>query len=424
MAAKSLKADWEKFIAQYQVEEQASDYDRLVDGLAEWAKPLMAPMRYKCLFGGRGSGKSFAIADALLIEGTARKCRVLCSREFQISIKESVHYLLVERIEALGLEDFYLVQRDRITGSNGTEFIFKGVRHNINSIKSMAGITHLWIEEAQTISAESWRVLVPTIREEGSEIWVTFNPLHENDVVYQELVQKQRDNAYVRRVNWDMNPHFPSVLDEERRMMQRTDPDAYHHIWEGGFWVKSDAQVMAGKWAVDEFEVQQDWDGPYLGADFGHVDPTALVQCWIGDRTLYVERESYAVRLDTDCTADRWMRDIPGCDRHIIRADCSRPETISYLSRHGTPWIKGAKKWKGSVEDGIAYLRQFDKIVIHPRCSHTIEESRMYSYKVDRLTGDVLPQVADAWNHCYDSIRYALAPLIEAFGDTSWLRSL
>lgn len=389
----------------------------LAQTLTDWAQPLFAPRRYKCLFGGRGSGKSFAVADALLIEGLKRKIRVLCAREFQISIKDSVHALLKARIEVLGLEDFYIVQDATILGANGSSFIFKGVRHNVQSIKSMAGLTHCWLEEAQTVSAESWQVLVPTIREEGSEIWVTFNPLNKTDTVYQELVEKNRDNAYTERVNWDRNPHFPSVLDEERRSMAATDPDAYHHIWEGGFWEKSDAQILNGKWMVDEFEPEQGWNGPYLGVDFGFAqDPTTLIRCWVHDNRLYIEHESYAVGLELDHTADRWKLDVPECEKYVIRADSARPESISYLRRHGIPRIEGVAKGKGSVEDGIAHLRSYEKIVIHPRCKHTAEEARLYSYKTDRITGDVLPVVVDAFNHCIDAIRYGLAPLITARG--------
>lgn len=386
-------------------------------GLADWAQPLMSPMRYKCLWGGRGSGKSYSAADCLLIEGMKRKIRVLCGREFQVSIKDSVHALLKERISALGLEGFYTVTRDTIVGANGSSFIFKGVRCNVQSIKSMAGLTHLWLEEAQTISADSWQVLIPTIREEGSEVWVTFNPLHESDTVWQELVAKERQNAYVERVNWDRNPHFPSVLDDERRSMQATDPDAYHHIWEGGFWEQSEAQILHGKWIVDEFEPASDWAGPYHGADWGFAtDPTTLIRCWVHANRLYVEYESYAVGLELDDTADRWKEDVPDCERYIIRADSARPESISHVRRHGIPRLEPVKKWSGSVEDGIAHLRSYEKIVIHPRCKHTAEEARLYSYKTDRISGEVLPVVVDASNHCVDSLRYSLAPLITARG--------
>jgi len=415
MGSAKLKRQWTEFVFAGQVGSDRADlFEQLAPALVDWAQPLFLPQRYKCLWGGRGSGKSYAVADALLIEGLRRPIRVLCAREFQTSIKESVHYLLSERIAVLGLQDFYQVQQSTIVGQNGSQFIFKGVRHNVQSIKSMAGLTHLWLEEAQTISAESWQVLIPTIREEGSEIWVTFNPLHETDTVWAELVAKDRANAYVERVNWDRNPYFPSVLDEERRSLLATDPDAYYHIWEGGFWSKSDAQILNGKWVVDEFTPNpQLWNGPYLGADFGFAkDPSTLIKCWVFNRCLYVEYESYAVGLELDHTSDRWMADVPGCEQFPIRADSARPESISYLKRHGLSRIVGVAKGKGSVEDGIAHLRSYDKIIIHPRCKHVAEEARLYSWKTDRLSGEILPVPIDANNHCIDALRYALQPLI------------
>lgn len=391
----------------------------------DWAKPLRQPMRYKVMHGGRGGGKSYATADALLLEGASRKCRILCAREYQNSIKDSVHYLLKERVYALGLEDFYKVQETTITGLNGTSFVFKGIRHNIQSIKSMAGLTHCWVEEGQTISASSWQILVPTIREEGSEIWVTFNPHHATDPMYAEFVTHGRDSAWVVQVNWRDNPWFPDTLDEERRAMQRIDPDLYEHIWEGGCWERSDAQVLTGKWIVEPFEPGANWDGPYYGADFGFAqDPTTLIKCWIYDNRLWVEYESWEIGLELDHTAARWKADIPGCEGHVIRADSARPESISYLRRNGIPKIEGVRKWSGSVEDGVAHLRSYEKIVIHPRCPKTIEEARLWSYKVDRLTGDVLPTLASGFDHCIDSIRYGLSPLIRYCPPTHMAQSV
>ena len=169
--------------------------NKAIEQLPEWGKPLLEPRRYKCLFGGRGAGKSVATCDVLLILGCQRKIRVLCAREFQNSIRESVHYLLKERIEALGLGEYYRVQDAVINGVNGSQFVFKGIRHNVQSIKSMAGLTHCWIEEGQTISAESWRILVPTIREEGSEIWVTFNPHQSTDRCTKNLWLREGQTA-------------------------------------------------------------------------------------------------------------------------------------------------------------------------------------------------------------------------------------
>ena len=227
------------------------------------------------------------------------------------------------------------------------------------------------------------------------------------------LVANRPDNAVVGHVNYTDNPWCPATLREEAERLQRVDPDAYAHIWLGEYDVKSEARVLADKLVVEEFEPGEEWDGPYHGADFGFAqDPTTAVRFWLADRRLYVERESYAVGLELDATARRWERDVPGIAEYVVRADSARPESISYLRRHGVPRIEGVEKWKGSVEDGVAWLRNFDTIVVHPRCRHTADELRLYSYKVDRRTGDVLPQIVDAHNHIIDAIRYGAAPLI------------
>jgi phage terminase large subunit len=419
LGALELRAEWKKWlVASYAaVPTDSVDLDKLARNLLPWAQPLLEPRRYKCLWGGRGSGKSTAAADALLIEGARRKCRVLCAREFQVSIKDSVHHLLKQRIEDLGLESVYSVQEAQILGPRGTQFIFKGLRHNISSIKSISGITHCWVEEAQTISQKSWNDLVPSIRAPGSEIWVTFNPYQKTDPIYQTFLINPGQlggGSYIQRVNWDLNPYFPPELDAERQAMQATDPDLYEHIWEGECLENADSQVLYGKWIVDEFKPAADWQGPYFGADWGFAaDPTAAVKCWIHGNRLYIEQESYAHRLELDETAKRWIRDIPGIDGHVVRVDNSRPESISHVSRRGIPRLTAVRKWPGSVEDGIAYLRNFEKVVIHPRCSNMATEARLYSYKVDKLSGDILPQVIDANNHLMDALRYALGPMIQ-----------
>ena len=210
-----------------------------------WAKFLFKPKRYKVLFGGRGSSKSYTVADSLLIIGYGGKIKVLCGREFQNSIADSVHSLLSSRIDALGLRGQYEILRDTIVGKNGTEFIFKGLRHNIESIKSVYGITHLWIEEAATVSAESWEILKPTIREPGSEIWITFNPGSSQDAMSKRfitpyesaLMETKRfedDHQCIAVVNYLDNPHFPDALEQERRWAFDNLPRAlYDHIWLG-----------------------------------------------------------------------------------------------------------------------------------------------------------------------------------------------
>ena len=158
------------------------------------------------------------------------------------------------------------------------------------------------------------------------------------------------------------------------------------------------------------------WDGPYFGADWGFSqDPTTLVKLWIGERKLYVEHEAYGVGVDIDRTPEFFDR-VPGAREATIRGDSARPETISYLRRNGYPGIESVTKWKGSVEDGVAALRGFEQIVIHPRCRHTEEEARLWAYKIDRLTGDVMPDLVDRHNHIWDAVRYALEPVIRSSG--------
>ena len=158
-------------------------------------KALFSAFRYKVFYGGRGAGRSWAFAMALLILGANKKLRILCARELQKSIRDSVHKLLVDQIEALNLGSFYEITQNTIRGKNGTEFIFEGLRHNSQQIKSYEAIDICWVEEAVTVSKSSWDFLIPTIRKEGSEIWLSFNPELEEDETYKRFVTNQPKNA-------------------------------------------------------------------------------------------------------------------------------------------------------------------------------------------------------------------------------------
>jgi phage terminase large subunit len=379
----------------------------------DWAQGLYKPSRYKILYGGRGGGKSYEVADYLIVRAHTEKTIILCAREFQNSIKDSVHALIASRIEALGLADWFEIQEKAIYSKvTGTAFIFKGIRHNIQSIKSMFGVGVCWVEEAQTISRESWEVLKPTIREKGSEIICTLNPLKETDPIYNDFIENESNDAWVKKVNWSDNRHFPDVLEEERKRAQRVNPDTYAHIWEGELLKHTDAQVLKDKWTIDDFTPAPDWNGPYFGADWGFSkDPTTLVKAWIYNRILYIEAEAYGVGVEITETP-QLFDSIEGSRSHVIRADSARPETISFMRRQGFN-VVAAKKGAGSVEEGVAHLRSFDQIVINPRCRYTQEEARLYSYKVDRLSGDILPVLADAHNHIMDALRYALEPVMK-----------
>jgi len=195
---------------------------------------LFEPSRYKVLYGGRGGGKSQNIARALLLQGGQAKHKILCAREIQRSINESVHALLVEQIEQMGMQAIYEVQKTTIINRlNGTEFLFAGLRTNIANIKSIPGITRVWVEEAQTVSKASMNVLIPTIRAEGSEIWLSFNPDLEDDPIYQDYVVSPPDDAIVVKINWDDNEWFPDVLRKEKDSLKKKNYQEYLNVWEG-----------------------------------------------------------------------------------------------------------------------------------------------------------------------------------------------
>lgn len=368
--------------------------------------------RYRVARGGRGSAKSWSIARVLILTALARRVRILCAREFQRSIAESSHRLLSDQIDAMGLGRWFEIKNASISSNIGSEILFEGLWANVNKIKSLEGIDIAWTEEAARVSANSWDVLTPTIRKDNSEIWINFNPELETDPTFDRFVTNTPPDTLIESLIWLDNPWFPQVLEAERLYLLRVDPDAHAHVWNGECRKQSDAQVFKGKYVIESFEPEAGWDGPYLGNDFGFaVDPTTLVKCWISERTLYIEYEAYAIGCDIDATPELFDS-VPGAREHVIRADCARPESISYLQRHGYPKITGVEKWPQSVEEGIRYLRSYERIVVHPRCTNTAQEMRLYSFKVDRLTGDVLPDIIDKHNHIMDALRYALQPLI------------
>lgn len=372
---------------------------------------LSEKKRYKVAYGGRGSGKSWTVARCLLLLSIKSKVRILCTRQLQTSIKDSVHKLLCDSIYDLGLDKFFIITRDSIRCINGSEFIFKGLQNNINEIKSIEGIDYCWIEEGQSVSAESWITLIPTIRKEGSEIWVTFNPDREEDATYQRFIKTPPPDSIVQLVNYNDNPWFPDVLRKEMEYDKEVDYGKYEHIWLGKTVIDTEAQVYHGKFELKEFETPENVTF-FFGADWGFAnDPTAVIRCFIQDQCLYIDYESGGVGVEFEELPILFDK-IPDVRKWEIRADSARPETISYMARQQFK-IKPCPKWKGSVEDGIEYIRSFRRIYVHPRCKHTYEEFKFYSYKQDKNTGDVLPIVLDKDNHYMDALRYALNPYIQ-----------
>ena len=402
--------------------------------------------RYKVLYGGRGSAKSRGIASVAVGRMRAGRELILCTRENQNSIADSVHRLLANEVERQGMMHEFDIQRDKIINlRTQAEAIFKGLRHNAQEIKSTEGITIAWLGEARATSKESLQILLPTIRAPGSEIWMDLNPELSDDPVYEEFIADPRPGSVVTKLNWSDNPYFPPELDAERRADLSRDPEAYDWIWEGHTRRRSKAQIFT-RWVEEAFTEPTD-TRPYIGLDFGlgGDDPSAVNRCYIyrdpspeqplAD-SLFITHEAHGVKVELDDIAvlalggklpdGRVYPGIPGADKWPIKCDASQPGIISMLRRglNGRTSLtaSAAEKWPGSVDDGIAHLKAFRRIVIHPRCTHTLQEARLYSYKVDKRTGDVLPVVEDKWNHHWDAIRYSLDGVIQRAGVSKWVK--
>lgn len=248
----------------------------------EKLKFLFEPSRYKVAYGGRGGTKSWGFARALLIKGVQQPLRVLCARELQKSIKDSVHQLLEDQIKFLGLGAHYQVLQSEIRGPNGTVFGFQGLRHNVTDIKSWEGADVCWVEEAQKVSKSSWNVLVPTIRKAGSEIWVSFNPEYEEDETYQRFIVGKPSGAVVEKVSWRDNPWLTPELRAEMEDTKARNIDDYLHVWEGECITVLDGAIFADELRAAKIEGRIG-DVPYERGrsievifDLGFSDQTAI----------------------------------------------------------------------------------------------------------------------------------------------------
>ncbi len=368
--------------------------------------PLLKPARYKGAHGGRGSGKSHFFGELWLEESIGDKLDFVCLRETLKSLEFSVKKLLEAKIQAFNAGDYFDIQDRRILSRRGGVTIFEGMQnHTADSIKSLEGFDRSWFEEAQNATDKSLTLLRPTIRKPGSQMWFGWNPMHATDPIDALLRGDELPpDSTVIEVNYMDNPWLPDELRAEMEYDKRRDPDKYAHVWLGRYQRNSEARVFRN-WRVEEFEIQPDWI-LRQGADWGFsVDPSVLVQCAIVGRTLYVPYEAYMVGCDIDFLPDLF-RTIPNAERWATIADSARPETISYMQRHGFPKMLAAIKGAKSLEEGVEFLKAFD-IVVHPRCVHTIDELTGYSYETDPLTSLVLPKLADKDNHVIDALRYA-----------------
>ena len=387
---------------------------------------LFEPARYKVLYGGRGGAKSWGVARALLIQGANRQVRVLCAREFQNSISESVHSLLSDQIQALGLAGFYEIQNAYIRGKNGTEFSFAGLRHNVTKIKSYEGVDIVWIEEAQTVSKSSWETLIPTIRKPGSEIWLTFNPALETDETYQRFVVNPPVGALVRKINWQDNPWFPDVLRQEMEQLKLRDPDAWLHVWEGNC-----RQMLDGAIYAKELRAAQE-EGRICRTPYDHAKPVnAFFDLGRADNTSiwFVQQVGFEYRVLDFYEAQGYalahyvkvLREKPyiyetiylphDAEQELLAAD----RTIAQQMREANFTVTVIPR--ADVATGINAARTifnrcwFDE----QRCADGLMALRHYRYDVDPDTGQFSAKpLHDIYSHAADAFRYFAVAMTEA----------
>lgn len=380
---------------------------------------LFKPSRYKVVYGGRGGAKSWGIARALLLLSLSKKMRILCAREFQNSIEDSVHKLLSAQIKELGLEDRFTIQNATIIAENQSEFIFKGLKHNISSIKSFEDVQICWIEEAQTVSKTSWDVLIPTIRSEGSEIWISFNPSLETDATYERFVMNPPASAFVQKIGWKDNKWFPEVLRQEMEDLRARDFDSYLNVWEGHCRVTLDGAVYAKeiRKATEEGRitkvpydqtvgVQTFWDLGFsdataiffvqrIGFEYHFIDFMEFRQTTINSIIQALQTKGYT--YDTDF--------LP----HDAQAKtlAANGKSIEQLLRAQGRKVRIVPKL--SLVDGINAARTlFGRFYFdEAKCSEGIQRLRHYRFDVDEDTGTFskIP-LHDENSHAADALRY------------------
>jgi len=375
--------------------------------------------RYNVSWGGRGAGKTENIIRIVLLECMEFPHLVLCCREIQNSIKDSVKKVIEDIIEEMGpsVQKFFKITDKHIIGKNGCKFIFEGLYRNATKIKAYKGITICLIDEGQAVSKKSFKDLIPTIRMKGSRFFIMFNSEKATDPVYRMFVDDEYPtpyDAFILKINYDQNPFFPSsVLFKEMEHDREHDYEKYLHVWEGELEVHSEAVIFSGKYVVKEYELGDECDFLF-GADWGFSqDPTAIVRCCVNEenREIYIDYEAGGVGIEFENIPPLFDK-VPGTRKHLIRADSARPETISYMRNKHQFNIIGVEKGKGSVEDGIEFLKSYT-LVVHIRCVKLIQELKNYSFKVNRHTEDITSIIIDAWNHFIDALRYAIQPLIK-----------
>lgn len=396
---------------------------------------LNTKARYKGAKGGRGSAKSWSFARALLILGTTKKLRILCTREVQKSIKQSVHKLLKDQIEALGLTGFYQVLETEIRGKNGSEFAFSGLSElTVDSIKSFEGCDIVWVEEAQSVSKRSWAVLIPTIRKDGSEIWLSFNPELDTDETYDRFITNKPDDAIIVDMNYTDNPWFPEVLEKERLHAKATLPKAeYENIWEGKCMPAIAGAIYFEQVAKAE-EEKRICNVPY--------DPMLKVHVvfdigWNDAMSIsLVQRQSSALNIienieDSHKTLEWYSTELKkknmnwgkvflphdGFSKNV-QTGKSSAEIMTALGWEVVPRDQIVEL---SIEEGIRLTRMtfarmyFDKT----KTTRLVQCAKRYRRSINQQTQEPGAPLHDEWSHGADNLRY-IAVNAEAMNNEEW----
>lgn len=398
--------------------------------------PLFKPARYKVLYGGRGGAKSWGIARALLIIGAERPLRIVCGREIQQSIADSVHELISDQVKSLGLASFYTVLDTEIRGINGTQFKFVGLRAlDVENIKSLEGADICWVEEANAVSKKSWDVLIPTIRKPDSEIWLSFNPELDTDETYKRFVVNTPPNAIKIPISWRDNPWFPSVLEDERRHMQETDPTAYENVWEGKCKPAVEGAIYAeevrllveqGRYRPVPYDqllrVHTIWD---LGWNDSMVILLAqraaselrIIECLEGSHRTYdswvKELESRDYRWGTDWLPHDAKAANPQTGKssvEIVRALGRKVDVVPEIG----------------VEQGIQSARMMMRrlYIDNERDSGLLDHLRRYRRAINKATNEPGAPLHDEHSHAADALRYLSVIADKMSNDEFWNKKL
>jgi phage terminase large subunit len=398
---------------------------------------LFKPARYKVAYGGRGGTKSWGFARALLIQAAERKLRILCAREVQKSIKDSVHQLLTDQIDALGLGHAYQILTTEIRGSNGSQFLFSGLSDlTAESIKSFEGVDIVWVEEARAVTKRSWSILIPTIRKDGSEIWISFNPELDTDETYSRFVTNPPPDAVVVKLTYRDNPWFPEVLEKERLHSMTSDPVNYPNIWEG----ECKAAVDGAIYATEVSQMQQ--TGRVCPVPY---DPMLKVHivCDLGfnDAMVFglVQSNSREIRLidyleDSHRTIDSYSAELR--DKKLNWGKLWLPHDAKHKTLVGggrsVRDMFNALGWETDlvpdvgIEFGIKKARMMlaRTYVDKTKCVRLMECLKRYRRGIPMTTGEPGAPIHDEFSHGADMVRYLAVIHEQLKNEERWGKAL